>query len=97
MSKKYLTGSAGTGKKITTNFTDFCYRYNYQDGDLYNFSWTFNDQYGYMNISIEDHSIQKRSIMHTNAESPHRFPRPLSPYNDPSLMSVMKYIMDKLL
>ena len=98
---KYLSGSAETGTKILSNSTSFTYSYeknepNTDGSILYHFTWSFNEQHGYANISVKDDKISNSSLIYTNPKSPHPFDRPLGLYNDSSLKSIFTDMMNSI-
>lgn len=92
---KYLTSSAGNGKKISKNSNLFSYYYvessNNNDGGIrYEFKWCLDKQYGFINITVRDNKILGDvTIINTDKNSPYKFCRPLSLNNDPSLRSTI--------
>lgn len=85
---KTLTGSAGTGKKILQNRSQF--HFNYQGvekatgKDFYTFNWSFGNQFGTAVIELVDSEYIGQSSTLNCCE----FLRPLGAYNDNTLYEV---------
>lgn len=90
----FLSGSAGTGRKISTNNEYFCYDYKEKETVngmiLYRFTWSFDKQHGHMSITIRisDNKLSNSSLIDTDIDSPYKFDRPLGLYNDETLLTV---------
>ena len=96
--RKYLSGSANTGKKILNNMNIFSYDFleknEIQDeSTLYSFSWNYDCQRGKIAIIVKNSKISNDSWINTDNDSPHPFCRPLGMYNDPTLDGVFKIMM----
>lgn len=102
MSGMYLSGVAGTGKKIMKNFDHFSFSYvgseQREDGILYKFNWRFDNQEGYMSIIVlnSDGRISESSSIGTALEASHSFSRPLGLYNDNSLHEVFEVALKNI-
>lgn len=95
---KRLSGSAGTGKKIMQNQSNFDFTYEGVEKangkDLYNFNWTFGIQTGTAVIELTDTGyISQSSTLNCNTNK-YDFLRPLGAYNDSSLYDVFKMMLD---
>lgn len=98
---KYLNGRSKTGTKISNNMGSFAYSCErnepIKDGSvLYHFTWTFNEQHGYINIIVKNNQISNSSLIDTDSQSPHPFNRPLGLYNDSSLELVFTEMMNSI-
>jgi len=95
---KWLNGACGTGKKIMANWNSFnCILSNHissTEDDLYQFNWTFDNQKGYIVITVKDDKISNSSLVNTAVNSIRKFVRPLSLYNDMSLEQVFTKILE---
>lgn len=95
----YLSGSEGTGKKISTNREHFSFDFKESETEnektLYRFYWTFDKQHGYMSITVRnsDNKLANSSLIGTDIDSPYKFGRPLGLYNDASLLTVFYAVL----
>ena len=102
--RKYLSGGAGTGKKIIENQKIFEYEFKKKEtlSDnkiMYCFTWIYDDyQFGFINIVVGNgtNNIDESSVMSTENRSPRPFNRPLGLYNDNSLYTVYKEMLQKV-
>lgn len=102
--RKYLSGGAGTGTKIIENHNIFRYEFKgiekLKDNKImYHFNWGYdNYQHGFINIVVNEgtNSIDESSVMSTDKGSPRSFNRPLGLYNDKSLYTVYKGMIQKV-
>lgn len=100
---KYLTDSAGAGKKIQKYKQDFKYSLvekssNGNNKMLYRFEWSFYNQYGFINIAYDQSNkrISNSSLISTDTGSPRQFGRPLGLYNDESLKDIFYNMMNSI-
>ena len=95
---KWLSGSAGTGKKIMQNLKDFKVSINehQKENGIVRFVWTFNEQTGYISVRYREGKISNSSMIGTDDNSMHAFNRPLGLYNDDSLYSVFTMLMNDI-
>lgn len=101
--RKYLSGGAGTGKKIIENQNIFRYEFKkketlHDNKMMYGFTWIYdNYQHGFINIIVSEdtNNIDESSVMATDHDSPRPFNRSLGLYNDRSLCNVYKEMIQK--
>ena len=96
---KRLTGSANTGRKIMQNLNLFHYTYTgsepLSEGKIaYKFNWSFdNYQSGYISIELlPERKISQFSLMGCN-NNQREFVSTLGAYNDSSLYSVFRMML----
>lgn len=96
---KWLTSSAGTGKKIIENKEMFTWlladNEDKNETMEYSFSWRFNKQFGHGLIKLRSGKIDESSMIFTDENSPKPFCKTLCLYNDPTLMSLFEIIIQK--
>ncbi len=92
----WLSGSYKTGEKILKNMTHFSFEFEENHGDLYKFKWSFDSQYGYINISFREGKISNSSLIDTCDGSKHPFQRPLGLYNDDTLYGLFLRLMSSI-
>jgi len=98
---KRLNGSSGTGDKILRLYSLFTYDLKEKEivrenEHFYRFSWAFDGQFGFINITYNPvcSKISESSVINTEKTSGYKFSRPLGLYNDQSLFSVFKKMLE---
>ncbi|MBP2633100.1 MAG: hypothetical protein H6Q70_3728 [Firmicutes bacterium] len=93
---KWLSGSAKTGEKIIENHKRFFVEFSKKDGDMYTFLWSFDNQHGFINITVKDEKMSNSSLINTDSDSIRRFKRALGVYNDSTLIPVFINLMKSI-
>ena len=96
--RKYLSGSANTGKKIMADMSLFKYTFKdverFEDNKIfYKYTWSYCSQHGYFTILMIGSKISESSLIGTDTGSPRPFGKTLAMYNDPSLFDLFSYII----
>ena len=100
MGEKYLSGNAGTGKKILENYNIFRYsltKTEQTENELFQYDWEFGSfQKGYISIRYrnKDKKIYNGSLIGTSGDSKHKFDRDLGIYNDSSLYELFVRMLE---